>query len=89
MSEIISIDKIREIKKHNSDSAYKKAMVLAQIHCHINDTEKERKVLYNRYYEAFNSNKLKEMTDLSREITEVAGKLTAFRKCENLIVINI
>ncbi len=89
MQQVISFQQAQTKHFQNLGIKFKKAMILAQIHVFINEAESHRKELYKSYYEAFNANKRDEMVNLSREITEAGGRLSAFRKCENLIAINI
>lgn len=89
MQNVISFKNALSMKSYKQKHINRKAIVLAKIHCQINAAENEKNEYMKRYYEAFNANKIKEMTNISRYLTEAAGKLSAWRKCENLILMEL
>lgn len=89
MQQVISFQQAKERSQEKQEVAYKKALLLAQMHVFMNEAEKQRKELYKSYAKAFSESDTNEMRDLALQITEAGGKLSAFIKCINLVAIEL
>lgn len=89
MQQVISFQQAKQRCQEKQNDAYKKAMLLAQMHVFMNEAESQRKELYKSYAKAFKESNTKDMRDLALQITEAGGKLSAFTKCINLLAIQI
>lgn len=67
----------------------KKANVLADIHCKINDAEEKKDTALKDFYRELMDGNFAEANSYTREFTEHAGELRAYRRCANLIEFNL
>lgn len=89
MQQVISFQQGKERSQEKQEVTYKKALLLAQMHVFMNEAEKQRKELYKSYAKAFSESDTNKMRNLSLQITEAGGKLSAFIKCINLVEIEL